>query len=46
MPNLNDRNYDTVSISEYDDSYIEKLNENALLLRQKEVQDLFKGYEY
>lgn len=46
MPNMEDKNYDTVSVSEYDDQYVEKMNENALLLRQKKVQDLFKGYEY
>ena len=44
MPNLNERNYDTVSVSEYDDDYLEKMAENSLLLKEKEVQDLFKGY--
>lgn len=35
MPNLNERNYDTVSVSEYDDEYLDKMAENALLLKQK-----------
>lgn len=46
MPNMEDRNYDTVSVSEYEDEYVERMKENALLLRQREVQELFKGYEY
>ena len=46
IPNMEDKNYDTVSVSQYDDEYVDKLNENALLLRQKKVQDLFKGYQY
>ena len=44
MPNFDERNYDTVSVSEYDDEYMEKLAENSLLLKQKEVQRLFKKY--
>lgn len=46
MPNLDDRNYDTVSVSEYDDEMVHKMAENELLLRRKSVQELFEGYEY
>ncbi len=46
MPNLNDRNYDTVSVSEYDEQTVNKMAENELLLRRKSVQDLFQGYQY
>ena len=35
MPNIHEQNYDTVSVSEYDDEYVERLNENSLLLREK-----------
>ena len=46
MPNLDERNYDTVSVSEYDDEYMEKLAENSLLLKQKELQRLLKKYGF
>jgi serum/glucocorticoid-regulated kinase 2 len=46
IPNLNERNYDTVSVSEYEDDYLERLHQNSLLLRKKEVQEFFEGYEY
>lgn len=46
MPNFSDRNYDTVSVSEYDEETTHKMAENELLLRRKSVQDLFEGYEY
>lgn len=38
MPNFNDRNYDTVSDSEYDEETVHKMAENELLLRRKSVQ--------
>ena len=41
MPNFNDRNYDTVSVSEYDEDTVNKMAQNQLLLRRKSVQDLF-----
>lgn len=44
MPNFNDRNYDTVSVSEYDDETVQRMSENELLLRRKSVQELFEGY--
>ncbi len=46
MPNMKERNYDTVSISDVDEVYEQKLNENRVLLRRPSVQELFNGYEY
>ena len=46
MPNLNGRNYDTVSISEYGQETEERLAESGLLLRKNSVQKMFEGYEY
>ena len=44
MPNMKERNYDTVSVSDIDEVYEQKLNENRVLLRRPSVQELFNGY--
>jgi len=44
LPDPHNRNYDTISESEYGAETEERMAENGLLLRKQEIQDLFKGY--